>query len=209
VTIAVGPDEVVRDVLRRPDLAPEQTHRFVLLLLLCTADRFLAHLREVEREVAALEDQLQSSLANEEVLGLLRYQKGLVHFTTALASNRILLERIQKDPGIGLSPEDHDLLEDVLVEFRQAAETSAVASDILSQMMDAFASIISNNLNVVMKFLASLTLIVAVPTLVASFYGMNVGLPGAHSPAAFAVLAGVSAMASIALAWLFARRRWL
>ncbi|MDX2011792.1 MAG: magnesium transporter CorA family protein [Myxococcaceae bacterium] len=188
---------------------PGNPNRFLLQLVALSAARFHAALRSIERDVDRLEDALQASLRNREVLELLKYQKALVHFTTGLSGNEILLARLQKDPHLCISPADTELLEDVQVELRQAIEVTRIAENILSQMMDAFASIISNNLNVVMKVLTSLTILLAVPTLLASLYGMNVRLPMQEHPYAFAGLVTLSALISLGLMVIFMRRRWL
>lgn len=190
-------------------LDPSSPTRFVLQLLQRVAERFLADVREIDRRVDALEDRLEVSQRNEEVLGLLRFQKGLVHFETALSADRIMLERLQRDEGFHKTEEDAALLEDALVEFRQASEMVSISTNILSQMMDAFASIISNNLNVVMKVLTALTVLSGVPMLIASLYGMNVPLPLQHHPLAFAFVLGLSAALAVALASFFQRRRWM
>lgn len=183
--------------------------RFVLLLFWHIANAYLDALRQINSAVDALEDRLERSLRNEEVLGLLKYQKSLVFFTTALRANEMVLERLQKGNLLPLYPEDSELAEDVLIEVRQAIEMTGIAESILSQMMDAFASIISNNLNVVMKVLTSVTIILSLPTLLASLYGMNVPLPGAGEPWAFFLVLGVGAALAVAVAVLFWRKDWL
>lgn len=135
-------------------LSTAKKNRFLLLLLQRTASEYLTNLRAINRAVDKLEDRLQVSQGNREVLDLLKYQKSLVYFTTALKSNELMLERLQRIGLFHQYPADEDLLEDVLIEIRQAIEMVNISNNILSQMMDAFASIISNNLNVVMKLLA-------------------------------------------------------
>jgi magnesium transporter len=183
--------------------------RFVLHILLSAAEQYLGYLQDINTAVDALEEQLQHSLRNKEVLGLLRYQKSLTHFTTALKLNEMMLERLQQNQLLQNHPEDTDLVADVLIEIRQAIVMTSVASDILSQMMDAFASIISNNLNMVMKFLTAFTIVLTFPTMVASFYGMNVGLPGQSSPYAFAVTLAISLGLSLVVAMIFWKKDWL
>src|SRR5918996_6484279 len=160
-------------------------YRFALYIFLETATRYLTHLREINRMTEAIEDQLQQSTRNREVLELLKYQKSLTYFATALRSNEVMMERVQRTQIFNYYEEDQDLLEDVLTENQQAIQMTNINTEILSSMMDAFASIISNNLNSVMKALAALTIIVSVPAVVAAFYGMNVELPGEGHPLAF------------------------
>lgn len=209
VTISPIDTEVIGDLLALRALDPSRHHRFLFQLILCMAERFLKALREIDLEVGKLEDELQASLRNQEVLELLKYQKSLVHFTAALTSNRIMLERLQRDPRFHISPEDHDILEDALVEIHQVIEMASISENVLSEMMDAFASIISNNLNVVMKVMTALAMILVFPTMVASFYGMNVHLPLQEHPLAFPFTILISIALSATVTVIFLRKRWL
>ncbi|MDP1823378.1 MAG: magnesium transporter CorA family protein [Archangium sp.] len=204
---------VAEDVLTRldlpADLDPALPTSLVLRVLERVAERYMLDVRELDRRVDEVESRLERSLRNREVLELLAYQKGLVHIETALASNQIMMERLLKDERLSKSPAELDLLADVLVEFRQAGLMAEVSTNILSQMMDAFASIISNNLNVVMKVLTSLTLLFAIPTAVASFFGMNVKLPFGGHELAFEATLGVSVVLVVLAVTLFRRMRWL
>jgi magnesium transporter len=148
-------------------------------------------------------------LQNREVMELLRYQKSLVHFMTAVRGNELILERLRNGDLFELARTDHALLADVEVEHRQAIERVEVTSDILSSMMDAFASIISNNLNVVMKLLTSMTVVLIIPTVFATFYGMNVALPFEHHPWTFWVIVAVSLACSLGVGLIFWRKDWL
>ena len=147
-------------------------------------------------------------MQNKEVMELLKFQKSLVYFTTALRSNELMMERLQKTPLFHRYPEDEDLLEDVLTENQQAIEMVGIASNILSSMMDAFASIISNNLNVVMKFLASITIVLSIPTIVTSYYGMNVDLPLQGNHFAFLWIIVIFLVLSLLVIFMFIRRNW-
>lgn len=182
--------------------------RFVLRLMLLNANKFLSHLRTINKITEELEDRLQLSLQNKEVLELLKYQKSLVYFTTALKANELLLERLQRTQLFRQYPDDEDLLEDVITENQQAIEMVNISNNILSSMMDAFASIISNNLNVVMKFLASVTILLSLPTIITSFFGMNVDLPFANQSFAWQLILGISLVVIGITTWLFIRRRW-
>ncbi len=193
---------------RMRDLSTAKRQRFLLRLLLLTAQKYLAYLREITKVVDALEDRLQLSTRNKEVLELLKYQKSLTYFTTALKSNELMMERLQRSQLFNAYPEDEDLLEDVLTENRQAIEMTNITSNILSSMMDAFASIISNNLNAVMKFLASITVVLSLPTMIASFYGMNVPLPLESQPHAFPLVLLVALAFVLPVVYLFWKRDW-
>lgn len=183
-------------------------YRFVLYVLLETATRYLSFLREINKAVDHVEDQLQKSTRNREVLELLKYQKSLVYFTTALHSNEVMMERLQRMRMFNQYEEDEELLEDVITENQQAIQVTNINAEILSGLMDAFASIISNNLNVVMKALAAITIVINVPAIVAAFFGMNVRLPGEEHPQAFLIVFAISIVLSGIAAYIFYRRDW-
>ena len=211
VTVCKNENDLLKEFTsgKVKNLATGKRLRFVLRLLLSTATRYLAHLREINHRVEALEDQLQLSTRNKEVLELLKYQKSLTYFTTALKSNELMMERLGRSQIFKAYPEDEDLLEDVITENQQAIEMTIISSNILSGMMDAFASIISNNLNAVMKFLAAITVVLSLPTMIASFYGMNVDLPFDHLPSAYIYPFVASLAIVIAVLYVFNRRDWL
>lgn len=183
-------------------------YRFALYIFLETATRYLTHLREINRITEALEDQLQKSTRNREVLELLKYQKSLTYFATALRSNEVMMERVQRTQIFNYYEDDQDLLEDVLTENQQAIQMTNINTEILSSMMDAFASIISNNLNGVMKALAAITIIINVPAVVAAFFGMNVRLPGEEQPFAFLTVFGIALTLTAIATFIFYKRDW-
>ena len=211
ITVCKRENEILQAFIagRVRDFSTLKRHRFILRILLATAQKYLSYLREINKVVDELEDQLQLSTRNKELLELLKYQKSLTYFTTALKSNELMMERLQRSQLFKTFPEDEELLEDVLTENQQAIEMTNIASNILSSMMDAFASIISNNLNVVMKFLTSFTIMLSLPTIIAAFYGMNVkGLPFAESPFAFLLLLAFSVLISLSVGYVFVKRDW-
>jgi len=183
-------------------------YRFALYIFLETATRYLTHLREINRTTEAIEDQLQKSTRNRELMELLKYQKSLTYFATALRSNEVMMERVQRTQIFNYYEDDQDLLEDVLTENQQAIQMTSINTEILASMMDAFASIISNNLNGVMKALAALTIIVNMPTIVASFYGMNVNLPFDQHPLAFLIVLGMALALTAVATYIFYKRDW-
>jgi len=184
--------------------------RFVLQILYRNASLFLQYLRSIDRASEMVERQLHGSTRNRELIELLELEKSLVYFTTSLRSNEVVLEKLLKNDNIKKYPEDTDLLEDVIVENRQAIEMANIYSGILSGMMDAFASVISNNLNIVMKFLAVVTIALTVPMLVFSAYGMNVapeGMPFASSPYGFGLIILISIAMSIIVSLYFSKKK--
>jgi magnesium transporter len=191
------------------DLSTAKPAGFVLHLLWSVASNYILQLDRIDQTVEKLESRLQKSLQNREVLELLRYQKCLVHFTTGLHMNETMLERLRKSEALKIEGADRDWLDEVFTEYRQAIGMADVAGNILGQMMDAFASIISNNLNRVMKFMTSMTVILVIPSIIASLYGMNVALPMQNHPQVFLLLLVVSAMLCAGVAYLLWRRDWL
>ena len=183
--------------------------RFILQILYKNATQFLQYLRIIDKKSEVIERKLHQSQKNEELIELLELEKSLVYFTTSLRSNEVVLEKLLRIEKIKKYPEDTDLLEDVIVENKQAIEMANIYSGILSGTMDAFASVISNNLNIVMKFLATVTIVLSIPTMIASFYGMNVnshGMPFADSPYGFALVLGLTLLLSLFVAYIFNKK---
>ena len=170
--------------------------RFLLLLMLRISQRYLIYLRQIDRISSRTEQRLHKSMQNKELIQMLGLEKSLVYFSTSLKTDEITLNKIMRGKAIKLYDEDQDLLDDVLIEIHQAIEMCNIYSNILSGTMDAFASVISNNLNIVMKVLTVITIVMAIPNIIFSFYGMNVtGLPFAHwlFPTGLAVVACIIA----------------
>lgn len=183
--------------------------RFILQILYKNATMFLHYLRIIDKKSEVIEKNLHESQKNYELIELLELEKSLVYFTTSLRSNEVVLERLLKSESIKKYPEDTDLLEDVIIENKQAIEMANIYSGILNGMVDAFASIISNNLNIAMKFLATVTIVMSIPTMIFSAYGMNVagaGMPFAGSPYGFMIVIGISFLFSVAVALIFSKK---
>ena len=158
---------------------------FVLNLLSRGAFIYLKCLNELNKQTNIIKEELQRSIKNNELIQLLSIQKSLVFFTTSIKSNELLLEKLQKSPLLRFKEDEKELLEDVVIENRQAIKMANIYSSILTGTMDAFASVISNNLNIVMKRLTIVSIVLMIPTLIYSFYGMNIAqLPLQHIPGA-------------------------
>ncbi len=151
--------------------------RFIIQLLYRNATYYLQYLRMLERSSGKIEQELHRSTRNEELFQLLSLDKSLVYLSNSLRANELVLERLMRLESVKKYPEDEDLLEDAIVENKQAIEMANVYSSILDVTMEAYSSVISNNLNTVMKVLTSLTIIMTIPTMIFSFFGMNVPLP--------------------------------
>ena len=177
--------------------------RFIFQFFYENASVFLKYLKQINKETEVAESILKKTLQNRELLKLLNLEKSLVYFTTSLKANEVVMEKTLRGKIIKLYEEDEDLLEDAIIENKQAMEMSKIYSDILNGTMDAYASIISNNLNGVMKMLTSITIILAIPTLIASLWGMNVPVPFQNSTWGFAILSlAMVTITTITVWWL-------
>lgn len=186
------------------------TNRFdyVLRIFLISAVWFLQFLKEINVQTALIEKDLENATKNKELHRLLRMEKCLVFFITSLKTNEMVLAKMRNSRNMQWIEHDEDLMEDVIIETKQALEMANVYSDIQSGMMDAFASVISNNLNVIMKQLTSVTIILMIPTLVASLYGMNVPNSFENSPYAFVYVIGISVLLSLVGILLIKWKNW-
>lgn len=183
--------------------------RFIFQILYRNATLFLNYLRIIDKRSDSIEQKLHEATKNRELIELLELEKSLVFFTTSLKGNEVILEKLLKSNAIKKYPEDEDLIEDVIVENKQAIEMANIYSGILNGTMDTFASVISNNQNSVMKFLTTITIVLSIPTMIASFYGMNVasgGMPFANNKWGFLIVIGISLVISLIIALIFRKK---
>lgn len=178
--------------------------RFLFLVLFRVATFFLKYLGQIDRRSNAVENSLRKSMKNEDLFQLLDLSKSLTYFTSALRTNRSVVDKLirlcsnsQIHELIKVREEDEELLEDVKIEYDQAYEMVQMYSNILGGTTDVFASIISNNLNIIMKFLAVVTIVLSIPTMVSSFWGMNVPVPFTMHPAGFWIVMSIALMAAV------------
>jgi len=186
----------------------ENRLQFLYTLFMNIARLYLSHLQRIRTEADAVEREIHLSMRNEMLIRMLNLEKCLVYFTTSLRGHESLWNRLKRVLGRELSEDEHDMIEDVQIEFKQAHDLAEIHSNILTGMMDAFASVISNNLNVVMKLLTSITIILMLPTLIASIYGMNVPLPFQDSPHAFLITMTISIVLSMLGVILFLKKKF-
>ena len=181
--------------------------RFILQILYRNASMYLRYLRIIDKKSEQIEEKLHLSTRNQELMELLELEKSLVYFTTSLRSNEMVLEKLLKVESIKKYPEDTELLEDVIIENKQAIEMAGIYSGVLSGTTEAVASVISNNLNIVMKLLTTMTIVLSIPTMVSSFYGMNVrGLPFADCPNGFWIVIVIAVIISLLVAIIFSKK---
>ena len=211
VTVCRSSQDLVSQLLtiRPKNISTSQRMGFALNILMRTATHYLQALKELNRMTNEAEENLYKAMRNKELIHLLTINKSLVYFVTSLESNEMTMNRLLHSRQIALSEEEADILEDAITENRQAIGMASVYSGILSGMSDAFASIISNNMNTVMKMLTGVTIILTIPKIIASTYGMNIELPLQNSPFAFVVIGLVTLVICLLVWTLFVKKRWM
>ena len=211
VTVSLKKNKVIED-FEKKKIKNFQTYkksRFIFQILYLNSSYYLDYLKKINKETEIAEYILKNSMKNKELLKLLTLEKGLVYFTTSLKSNELVMEKTMRGKIIKLYEEDEEILEDAIIENRQAIEMAQIYTNILNGTMDAYASIISNNLNGVMKTLTSITIILAVPTMISSFWGMNVELPFQHNSMGFVIMIFVAVVTTLLVTWWLNRKDML
>ena len=211
ITVSLRKNKVIEDFEKRK-IKNFQTYkktRFIFQIFYLNSSYFLNYLKQINKETEIAEYILKNSMKNKELLKLLSLEKGLVYFATSLKSNEIVMEKTMRGKIIKLYDDDEDILEDAIIENRQAIEMAQIYTNILNGTMDAYASIISNNLNGVMKFLTSITIVLAIPTMISSFWGMNVKLPFENSPIGFIIMVLIAVILTLVVTWWLKRKDML
>ncbi len=209
ITVCLKDAPLLRDFFkgRVRGFSTKKRNRFILQVLYRNAARFLFYLRRIDQKSDQIEDELHKSMKNKELISMLRLEKSLVYFSTSLKGNEAVLERLLRMSFIRQYPDDTELLEDVIIENKQAIEMCTIYRDILSGTMDAFASVISNNLNIVMKILTLITIIMTIPTIIASLWGMNVAVPFADNPYGFWIVLGICVVLALVVALVMKKKK--
>ena len=205
ITVSLNKNQLIEDLYKKKlkNIVTYKKSRMLLQIFYSNSEMFLNSLKKLNKETEIAENVLKNSMKNKELLKLLSLEKGLVYFTTSLKSNEVVMEKTMRGSLIKLYDEDEDILEDAIIENKQAIEMANIYRDILTGTMDAYASIISNNLNGVMKYLTSITIILAIPTMIASYWGMNVPVPLQENPFGFILIVVLSILIGIiASIWL-------
>lgn len=209
ITICLEETSVLKGFMdgRVRDFFTYKKTRFILQILYRNATVFLQYLRSIERKSEEIEKKLHISTKNRELIELLEIEKSLVYFTTSLRANEVVLEKLLRNKSIKQYPEDTELLEDVIIENKQAIDMANIYSGILTSTTESFASIISNNLNIVMKLLATITIVLSIPTMISSFFGMNLqGIPVFNHPNGFIIVTIVSILVTGLVAFILAKK---
>lgn len=187
---------------------PDNRKMMVLKIFEKITQAYMEFLKEINQRRNVMEQKLYASNRNEELLELMKIQKSLVYFVTALRTNEMLLLKLERTNFLGLNDEEKEFLNDLIIDTSQGLEMANIYTNILSSTLDAFASIISNNLNNVLKRLTSITIILSLPALVTGIYGMNVPIPYSSSPHAFYIPLILSLAVSLIISWYFMKKKW-
>ena len=196
VTVSLNESLVLQDFIsgKVKDFSINKKTRFLYQILYRTSTLYLRYLRQIDRITTQVEKELHKSYRNSELIQLVGIEKSLVYFSTSLKSNELVLEKLFRQKPMKTYPEDEELLEDVIIENRQAMEMANLYNNILGGTIDAFSSVISNNLNIVMKWLAAITIVFSVPTIMSGLWGMNVPVPFQENPYGFLIVVLVTAV---------------
>jgi len=208
VTVNSFENQAIKKFLNTfPNRNPEKKNMMVLKVFEKIVQNFMDHLKEINQRRNVVEQKLYAASENEQLLQLMRIQKSLVYFVTALRSNEMLMMKLERTNFLGLNEDEKEFLNDLIVDNSQALEMANIYTNILSSTLDAFASIIANNQNQVLKRLAVITIVMTFPVLIASLFGMNVRSGFEHSPYAFYIVALLSLAIAVAIGWLFIRKK--
>ena len=203
ITVSLTDNYIIQELEKKKNVITYKKSRLLLQIFYSNSERFLSLLKRLNKETEVAEGVLKNSMKNKELLKLLSLKKSLVYFTTSLKSNEVVMEKTLRGNLIKLYEEDEDILDDAIIENKQAIEMSRIYSDILTETLDAYASIISNNLNGAMQFLTAITIILAIPTMISSYWGMNVPVPLQDNPFGFVAIVLFSLIIGlIAIIWL-------
>lgn len=211
LTVCLKETAVMKDFImgRVKTFITNKRTRFLFQALYNTSTKYLQYLKQIDKASGRIQNELHKSTKNKELIQMLDLENSLVYFSTSLKGNDMVISKLTTSNFIKRYEEDDELLEDVAVENKQAIEMTSIYRDILSGTMDAYASIISNNLNIVMKILTSVTLLISIPTLIASFFGMNTWVPGEGTKIGFAIVTAVSVVISVIVGILLHRKKLL
>ncbi|MGN0771578.1 MAG: magnesium transporter CorA family protein [Christensenellales bacterium] len=212
ITVSLKETTILRDFVRRrvKGFSTYKKTRFLFQILNNVATKYLAYLKQIDKASQRIQNELHKSTRNKELIQMLDLENSLVYFSTSLSGNDAVINKLLTSKTlVKMYEEDQDLLEDVAIDTKQAIEMCSIYRDILSGTMDAYASVISNNLNIVMKVLTSVTLIISIPTLIASFFGMNTGVPFEGKSWGFWIVVGISGIVSTLLALYLKKKKLL
>jgi magnesium transporter len=209
ITVCLKNSKIITDFIngKMKSFFTFKKSRFILQLLQRVSMHFLLYLRQIDKKSVLIEKRLYKSMQNKELIQMLSLEKSLVYFNTSLKSNEVTLEKLLKLDLVNRYEEDQDLLDEVIIDNKQAIEMATIYSETITGTMDAFASVISNNVNAVMKFLAAVTIVMNIPAIIAGIYGMNVrNMPMADNPYGFGFVISIMLIATLLVSWFLKKR---
>lgn len=211
MTVCSRENDLLADFIQQriKNFDPADRGKSILQIFNRTNQLYIRYLKQLRHKAGEIEEDIQKSMKNEELVEIFKLDKSLIQFEASLKSNNRMIQKLQRSKLFKMDESKEDILEDVIIDIKQAIEMAEIYSTIMNEMMNFFSSLISNNLNIVMRFLTAVTIIIAIPTLVASLYGMNVSLPFQNSPNAFIITLVISAIAAIMGILLFVYRKWI
>jgi len=211
ITISDGPSDVInylktklKNFANNKIINTSKKQQLILKLILFTSKTYLRYLKAINHNIHVTQDEMGKSFNNQDIINLMDIRKSLTYFNRSLHSNNLVIEKVSKRKMFNSTEEDEELTQDVLDENKQALETSRIYENIVTNTANTFATIISNNVNQAVKFLTSMTIVIMLPTLFASIYGMNVPLPYQDSPYAFEIIMGASILLTLSgILWFY------
>ncbi len=210
ITVCQHGKEFFNELIEEGNLVPTERTNFTIQVFLKVASLYLAYLQQIQEDLKRQEKWINQATNNDALKGLLQIEKSLVYFRNSLTSNELVLERILAGKILPLFESDNLLMEDAIIENKQAIAMANLYQDLLASLTETYGTIISNNLNRVMKFLTGITIVFTIPTMVASFMGMNVNLGWfSHAKLAFPALLIISLLLSILVTYIFKKKDWL
>jgi magnesium transporter len=211
ITVSYKENDIINSFIDIKKKVMDLENRFISILQIIdrTVNLYITYLKHIRQQSLALEKEFEKNQRNENLIKLYSIEKTLINYRTSLRTNLTMVSKMQRSKFFRLGDDEKELLDDVLIDLNQAVDMAERYSDIMNELMNFFSSIINNNLNRVMKLLTAITIIIAVPTLVASIYGMNIIVPFQNSPHAFMVVMGISLFAAIIVAIIFLFRKWI
>ncbi len=197
---------------KQKDFSTKKKMRFIYQILFRSASMYQACLRSIDRKRVEIEERADKDMQDGDVIDLHELESTLVYFATSLRSNSVVLERLRRYKRIDQYPEDMELLEDVMVEYQQAIEMTVIYRDIVDGTRELLSSVMNNKLNSVMKYLTTITLVMAIPSVISGIYGMNVSdewMPFANVPYGFEIVVGIIVIICIVTLWILKKKRML
>jgi magnesium transporter len=212
VTISQSRIDVIKEVLssvKTFDIFTDKKSRLVFQMLYRVASDYIRYIGYISKDIDSFEKSMHKAMKNDELLSLLDFEKTMVYFNASIKANQTVLRKINRGKFIKLYEEDEDILDDTIIENTQAMEMVQTYSEILNGIIDIFGTIVSNNLNIVMKFLTSITIIIAIPTMISSFAGMNVEFPFFSTRLGFYIIMAMAVLATVIATLWFKKRDML